>query len=128
MRLPCTLRFKYRRRRALNSAHIVGRTGMTAKSPRTTHDPVVVLIATILEQEHVDRIASVDPQRVRIIYRPDLQPPSRYLADHHGPSDWTRAPADEAEYRSLLSQAEVLWDFADIRDASPLDLSPKLKW
>src|SRR4051812_9147711 len=101
---------------------------MTTQSPRTANDPVVLMIATILEQEYVDRIASVDPHRVRIIYRPDLQPPSRYVADHHGPSDWTRTPADETEFRSLLSQAEVLWDFADIRDASPLDLSPKLKW
>ena len=101
---------------------------MTAQSPRSANDPVVVMIATILEQEHVDRIASVDPRRVRIIYRPDLQPPSRYVADHHGPSDWTRDPADETEFRSLLSQAEVLWDFADIRDAAPLELSPKLKW
>lgn len=101
---------------------------MTARAPRTADDPVVVMIASILEQEHADRIASIDPRRVRVIYRPDLLPEPRYIGDHHPPADWRRSDADEADWRALLSQAEVLWDFSDTPGANPLDLSPNLKW
>lgn len=101
---------------------------MTARVPRTADDPVVVMIASILEQEHAERIASIDPRRVRVIYRPDLLPEPQYVADHHPPEEWTRSASEEAEWRSLLRQAEVLWDFSDTPGVSPLELSPNLHW
>jgi phosphoglycerate dehydrogenase-like enzyme len=102
---------------------------MTAtRSPKTSHDPAVIMITSPLEQEYVERIASVDPQRTRVIYRPDLMPPTRYIADHNGVEDWKRTEEQEREWRSLLAQADVLWDFYGTADATPLDLSPRLAW
>jgi hypothetical protein len=32
-----------------------------------------------LKPEHVERIRAVDPERVEVIYEPDLLPPTRYV-------------------------------------------------
>jgi phosphoglycerate dehydrogenase-like enzyme len=89
---------------------------------------VVVVIASPLEAHFVARIAAIEPARVEVIYRPDLLPPVRYQGDHNGPPDWSRTAAQDAEWRSLLRRAEVLWDF-DLRSGDhPLRLSPDLKW
>jgi phosphoglycerate dehydrogenase-like enzyme len=88
----------------------------------------VVMITTPLEQEFVERIEAVAPDRVELINRPDLMPPTTYLNDHTGPAGWSRTPERETEWRSLLRRAEVLWDFAAAKDAGPFELSPSLKW
>ena len=98
------------------------------RAPKRSSDPAVIMIASPLEPEHAEAIANVDPERTRVIYRPDLLPPVRYVADHHGIDGWKRSDADEAEWRSLLAQADVLWDFYIVPDASPLELSPRLAW
>lgn len=87
-----------------------------------------VMITSPLEPEHVERIAAVAPDRVDLIYRPDLLPPARYVADHNGPTGWTREPSAQAEWESLLASAEVLWDFAVTPGKTPLEASPNLKW
>src|SRR3954463_8787681 len=97
---------------------------MTSSSAAKT----VVMISTPLEQEYADRIAAVAPDRVEVIYRPDLMPPTRYQGDHNGPSEWHRTPEADAEYRALLARAEVLWDFGLQVGGNPFDLSPRLKW
>jgi phosphoglycerate dehydrogenase-like enzyme len=102
---------------------------MTAtRPPKTSQDPAVIMIASPLEREYVERIAAVDPQRTRVLYRPDLLPPTRYIADHNGRDDWSRNDEQEQEWRSLLAQADVLWDFYSTKDAKPLLLSPRLAW
>jgi phosphoglycerate dehydrogenase-like enzyme len=89
---------------------------------------VVVMITTPLEQEHVDRIANAFPGKAELIYRPDLMPPTRYVADHNGPPEWQRSSAEQEEWLSLLRRAEVLFDF-DVRSgSSPFELSPNLMW
>lgn len=88
----------------------------------------VVMIATPLEAEYVRRITETFPDQVEMIYRPDLLPPTRYVADHTGPADWRRTPDQAEEFRGLLSRAEVLWDFARGESQSPLKLSPGLRW
>lgn len=93
------------------------------ESPKT-----VVMITSPLEPVHVQRIAEVAPERVEIIYRPDLMPEPTYVADHHGPENWCRPAAQETEWQSLLSRANVLWDFASVPGKGPLELSPNLKW
>jgi phosphoglycerate dehydrogenase-like enzyme len=86
------------------------------------------MITSPLEQTHVDRIASAFPDRVELIYRPDLMPSTRYVADHNGPADWQRSPEQLQEWLGLLKRAEVLFDF-DIRSgSSPFELSPNLMW
>ena len=91
-------------------------------------DKTVVMVTTPLEQEFVEQIAAVAPDRVEVINRPELMPPTTYLNDHTGPAGWSRTPEQEAEWRRLLSRAEVLWDFSPAPDASPFELSPNLKW
>jgi phosphoglycerate dehydrogenase-like enzyme len=98
------------------------------KATYSSASPLTIVIASPLEQEHVDRIAAVAPDRTRVIFRPDLLPPMTYESDHTGPADWKRSDADEAEFRSLLKQADVLWDFYRAADAGPMELSPKLRW
>ncbi len=89
---------------------------------------VVAMITSPLEPEHATRIAAAHPDRLELIYRPDLMPPPRYAADHGGDPAWRRTPEQQAEWRRLLRQAEVLWDFAAGETAGPLELSPKLRW
>jgi phosphoglycerate dehydrogenase-like enzyme len=91
-------------------------------------EKTVVMITSPLEQEFADRIATVDPARVELLYRPDLMPPTRYVADHNGIAGWSRSADGAAEWRSMLARAEVLWDFASVDGLGPFELSPKLKW
>jgi phosphoglycerate dehydrogenase-like enzyme len=100
----------------------------TVRMPKSSQDPAVIMIISPLEQEHAAAIAAVDPARTRVIYRPDLMPPVRYVADHHGIDGWERSAVDEAEWRSLLAEADVLWDFYLVPGVSPLELSPRLAW
>ncbi|MDQ4044969.1 MAG: D-2-hydroxyacid dehydrogenase [Chloroflexota bacterium] len=88
---------------------------------------VTIMITSPLEPEHAEQIANAHPAHTELIYRPDLLPPARYVADHDGDSKWTRTPKGEAEWTALLSRAEVLWDFAK-DDGHPLERSPGLKW
>lgn len=97
-------------------------------APDSSASPLTIVITTPLEQKHVDRIAAASPDRTRVIFRPDLLPPITYESDHTGPAGWKRSAADEAEFRSLLREADVLWDFYRAADAGPLQLSPNLKW
>src|SRR5688572_4299881 len=89
---------------------------------------VTVMIASPLEAEHAARIGAAYPDAIELIYRPDLMPPMRYVADHYGPPDWRRTPEQQAEWLDLLRRAEVLWDFAAGEDMGPLELSPNLRW
>jgi phosphoglycerate dehydrogenase-like enzyme len=100
----------------------------STRPPKSSQDPAVIMITSPLEPEYVERIAAVDPHRTRVIYRPDLLPPTRYIADHTGQDGWSRSGEQEQEWRSLLAQADVLWDFYAVPEANPLQLSPRLAW
>jgi phosphoglycerate dehydrogenase-like enzyme len=90
-----------------------------------TNGPVNLLIATPLEEEFVARIRAVDP-RLNVTSRPDLLGTPEYIADHHPPAN--RTPEQEAEFRSLIAQAEIIFDFDT--DAAPhyATLAPHLRW
>jgi phosphoglycerate dehydrogenase-like enzyme len=90
-------------------------------------DRVVVMLTSPLEAEHVERIAGAFPDRIDLIFRPDLMPAPRYIADHGDPA-WRRNSAQEQEWHRLLGQAEVLLDFPQNEARSILDLAPKLRW
>ncbi len=84
-----------------------------------------VLIASYLEPEHINRIRAEAPA-VDVLYRPDLIGAPRFQADHTAPVK--RTPQQEAEWRALLAEAEILFDF-DISHRENLPaLAPKLKW
>jgi phosphoglycerate dehydrogenase-like enzyme len=97
-------------------------------SSRSEERRVVVMITSPLEQEQADRLAAVDPDRIELIYRPDLMPQTQYVADHNGPIDWQRPADQQKDWLALLQRAEVLLDFEWRSGLAPFELSPNLKW
>ncbi len=90
-----------------------------------TAEPQTVLIASYLEPQYINQIVQAVPT-VKVLYMPELLGQPRYQGDHTAPIQ--RTPEDEAYWRSLLVQADILFDF----DHSNLDklgqLAPRLKW
>jgi len=84
-----------------------------------------LLIASYLEPELVERIRSVDAQ-VNVIYEPALLAAPRYPADHYGVP--TRTAEQEARWRDLLSQADILFDFDFSHRADLPDFAPRVRW
>ena len=86
---------------------------------------VQVLIGTPLSEELVAQIRAVDP-RLEVAFRPDLLGTPRYDGDHYAPAG--RDEAREAEFRALLAETEVLFDFDATTAADLLTLAPRLRW
>jgi len=84
------------------------------------------LIASYLEPHLVDRIAAAEPS-ARVVYRPDLIPAPRYAADHVGGA-FERTAEQEREWRGLLAEADILFDFDWTHLAELPDLAPQLRW
>lgn len=85
-----------------------------------------LLIASYLEPRFVEQIASVDPS-LEVIYRPDLLPVPRYVADHIG-HPLLRNPQQQAEWEALLATAQIMFDF-DFTDLTGLrHRVPQLRW
>ena len=91
---------------------------------------LVVFIATPLEAEQVDRIRALDPDRLEVLFEPDLLPPTRYIADHSGQDDFALSAEQEERWRGHLARADILWDFPAYASdgTSGIDLAPNLKW
>lgn len=89
-----------------------------------------IYVATPLEPEHVDRIRAVDPERVEVVYDPDLLPPTRWVGDHDGVEGFALTADQEERFRSHLARADVLWDFPPSASdgADGLSLATNLKW
>ncbi len=92
-------------------------------TPSESHN---VLIASYLEPQHVERIRQADP-RLRVIYEPTLLRPPRYAADHTG-SPVERTPDQEAQWRGLLLDAEILFDFDQTHREDLPELAPNVRW
>ena len=92
----------------------------------TAAPALTVLIASYLEPVHVETIRAVD-SRLRVIYEPSLLRQPRYIADHNG-FPTVRPPGDESHWRSLLAEAEILFDFDFTHDDDLPDLAPSVKW
>lgn len=88
---------------------------------------VSIMFTSPLEPEHVQNIAAAHPEPTEIIYRPDLFPPPRYIGDHGDPG-WTRTPAQQEEWLTLLARAEVLWDFPVGDGESMTQIAPRVRW
>lgn len=89
-------------------------------------ESTTILIASFLEEEHIRRIAAVDPW-VRVIYQPDLLRPPRYPADHKG-ADFARTPEQEAKWLTFLAEADVLFDFDQTHLDDLPERAPKVRW
>ncbi len=92
-----------------------------------TEGPVPVLIATWLDPRHAERIAAAEPDRIELIYEPELLPTSRFEADHHGPA---RPLSDEQRLRwqEQLGRAEIAFEFDWERPEELLERAPRLRW
>ncbi len=89
-----------------------------------------LFISSPIEPEFVEQIRAVDPDRVEVVYEPDLYPPTRYVADHHGPSGFRLTGGAEERFYDRLRQADFLLDFPFQvpPGAKILDVSPNLRW
>jgi phosphoglycerate dehydrogenase-like enzyme len=85
----------------------------------------VVLITSYLEPELIEQIRA-DVPGVEVIYRPDLIGAPRYIADHTAPVQ--RTPEQESEWRSLLAQATILFDFDSTHRNDLPELAPNVRW
>ncbi|MCA1666746.1 MAG: D-2-hydroxyacid dehydrogenase [Thermomicrobia bacterium] len=94
----------------------------------TTNQPLTVAIASPLEAEHVATLRAEAPGNVTIRYEPDLLPPMRYNADHDGPPEWTRTPAQQAAWATMLREADALWDIDRRAGVHPCQYAPKVRW
>jgi phosphoglycerate dehydrogenase-like enzyme len=86
-----------------------------------------ILIASSLGPDLVERIQAVDPDRLRVIFEPELLPVPRYVADHHG----VRRNLSEAQrqrWQSHLAEADVLFDFDWLAPAELPRSAPRLRW
>jgi len=90
--------------------------------------PLTVVIASPLEDEHVETIRASAPAGVTIEYTPDLLPPMRYAADHDGPPDWQRTPEQAARWAAMLAGADALWDIDRHNRIHPRRYAPRVRW
>lgn len=85
-----------------------------------------IVIGTFLEADLVKRIEA-SAGDVIVHYRPDLLPPPRYACDHSAPPrDLTSAQRDE--WRGIVAQADVMWDFDWFEPAAMRERCVNLKW
>jgi glyoxylate/hydroxypyruvate reductase A len=87
---------------------------------------ITILIASYLEPELVEQVRRTD-DRLNVVYRPDLLPVPRYPSDHTGRA-FTRSAEQEAEWRTLLGQADVLFDFDRAHGADLPLVAPHVRW
>lgn len=84
-----------------------------------------VLIASYLEPELVEQIRQQVPQ-VEVINHPELLGKPRYIADHTALPQ--RTPEQETQWRALLAEADILFDFDQTHQEDLPELALKLKW
>lgn len=86
----------------------------------------LILVTSYLEPEHVARIRTAAGD-IPVVYEPRLIPVPRYPSDHRGET-LQRTTDEEAEWRSLLARATILFDF-DVTHRSDLpELAPRVRW
>jgi glyoxylate/hydroxypyruvate reductase A len=85
-----------------------------------------VLLASFIEADLVERIRQVDP-RLEVIYEPELLRPPRYAADHKG-APLERTPDQEARWRQLLREADILFDFDQTHLEDLPEVAPNVRW
>jgi phosphoglycerate dehydrogenase-like enzyme len=84
-----------------------------------------VFITSPLEAGNVGRIRAVNPDRIDVIFEPDLLPPTRFIADHHG-GPFILSAEQERRWRDALAMADILWDLP--ATAEDVAVAKRLKW
>ncbi len=85
-----------------------------------------LLIASYLEEEYVEQIRQVDP-RLKVVNEPELLRPPRYAADHTG-TPLPRSAEQEARWRELLAEADILFDFDQTHREDLPEVAPNVRW
>jgi phosphoglycerate dehydrogenase-like enzyme len=93
----------------------------------TPGEQLTVLVASPLEPELVERIRAVDPERLRVVFEPDLIPRARYAADHAGIRPDLDAGGIE-RWLGHLRSADVLFDLDWYAPAHLATNAPRLRW
>jgi glyoxylate/hydroxypyruvate reductase len=84
-----------------------------------------IVICSFLEPELVAQISEADD--VSVGYRPDLLPVPRYRCDHSAPArDLTSSQLDE--WRALVKDADVTFDFDWLDPSTMPERCPNLEW
>ncbi len=86
----------------------------------------VILIASWLEGEHVERIRETAPW-AEVIHEPSLLRPPRYNADHTG-QPLVRSPEQEARWQGHLERATILFDFDQTHKEDLPEVAPNVRW
>ncbi len=86
----------------------------------------VILIASWLEDEHVQRIREAAPW-AEVIHEPSLLRPPRYVADHTGQAI-ERTPQQEELWRTNLARATILFDFDQTHREDLPEVAPNVRW
>jgi phosphoglycerate dehydrogenase-like enzyme len=84
-----------------------------------------IFITSPLEPENVERIRQLAPDRLDVIYEPDLLPQTRYVADHVG-NPPNRSPDQQKRWVDELSKADIFWDLP--RKGEEIAVAKRLKW
>lgn len=94
------------------------------------NQPLTVFITSPLEAAFVAQIRAVEPARVEVIFEPDLFPPTRYVADHHGPPEFRLSPERQERFLANLARADVLWDFPERlpEGRTFAEVAPAVRW
>ncbi len=85
-----------------------------------------LLICSYLEAAEVSRIRQAQPG-VRVHYRPDLIAKPRYQADHVG-CPFSRSALQRQAWRTLMLQAEILFDFDHADLPGMLEHAQGVRW
>lgn len=88
-------------------------------------EPLNLLITTYLEPEHIAALRAVSP-RLNVIFEPELIATPRYPADHYNSAE--RTPEQEARWRALLAEADILYNFDPTHRADLPELAPRVRW
>src|SRR5215213_9407232 len=88
---------------------------------------LIIMIASPLEDEHVERIRRFDRDHIEVLHDPDLLPTPRYVADQNGtPRDLT--PEQRQRWAENLKRADILFDFDRTDPANLSTNAPRLRW
>jgi len=83
-----------------------------------------IFITSPLEPEYVERIRALDPDRIQVLYDPELLPPTRYRNDHKG-APFTRTPEQRARWLAMAARATICWDIPGDEELAQME---RLRW
>lgn len=88
---------------------------------------LTIVIASPLEDEHVERIRAYDPERFDVVHDGELLAKPRYVADHNG-APRTLNAEQQARWAGHLQRADILFDIDRLDPENMPRNAPNLRW